>query len=62
MEGNMEEKNTIKKSEKGLLKTIVIIIIAVLFVSYFDIDMKALVSSETTKNNFSFVGELLGKV
>jgi hypothetical protein len=24
--------------------------------------MKALVSSETTKNNFSFVGELLGKV
>ncbi len=52
----------IKNSEKGLIKTILIVIIAVFVISYFDIDMKALMGSETTKNNFHFVGELLEKV
>ena len=52
----------VDKSEEGLIKTILIIVIAVFVVSYFDIDMKALLSSEVTKNNFSFVIELLGKV
>lgn len=50
------------ETEKGLIKTIVIIIIAILIISYFDIDMKKLMESETTKNNFSFVGKLLGTI
>jgi len=57
-------KINIKKnnSEKGLIQTILLIIVVILVVSYFNIDMKQLVESETTQNNFSFVGGILHKI
>ena len=41
--------------EGGLIKTIVLIIIAILIISYFGINLRALVTSPTTQDNVSYV-------
>lgn len=41
--------------QSGLIKLIVIIVIAVLILSYFSIDLKSIVESEQSKKNFSYI-------
>lgn len=41
----------------GLIKTIVLIVIAILVVSYLGINLRALVTSPTTSDNFGYVKE-----
>lgn len=41
--------------EGGLIKTILLIVIAILVVSYFGINIRALVTSPTTQDNVSYV-------
>jgi hypothetical protein len=41
--------------EKGLIKMILIIVIAILVLSYFGVNLRALVSSPTTQDNISYV-------
>ena len=48
----MKNKTT---REGGLIRTIVIIIIAILIISYFGINIRTLVTSPTTQDNVSYV-------
>lgn len=48
-------KNKAAAGNKGLIRTIVIIVIAILIVSYFGINLRALVTSSTTQDNISYV-------
>ncbi len=41
--------------EGGFIRTIVIIVIAILIVSYFGINLRALVTSPTTQDNITYV-------
>lgn len=41
--------------KRGLIKMIVIIVVALLIISYFGINIRALVSAPTTQDNFSYV-------
>ncbi len=41
--------------ERGFIKMVLVIVIALLVVSYFGINIRALVDSPTTKENFSYV-------
>ena len=41
--------------EGGLIKTILLIVIAILVVSYFGINLRALVTSPTTQDNVTYV-------
>lgn len=43
------------RREDGFIRALVIIIIAILIISYFGINLRALVTSPTTKDNFSYV-------
>ena len=43
--GNNFRENLVKNSEKGIIKTTVIIVIAILIISYFDINMKEIFES-----------------
>ncbi|HUD04250.1 MAG TPA: hypothetical protein VMR73_02040 [Candidatus Paceibacterota bacterium] len=40
---------------RGLIRTIIIIIIAILILSYFGISIQSVINSPTTQNNFSYV-------
>ena len=41
--------------ERGLIKMILVIIVALLIISYFGINIRALVNSPTTQDNVSYV-------
>ena len=41
--------------QKGFIKTIVIIVVALLIVSYFGLNLRQLADAPTTKDNFSYV-------
>lgn len=41
--------------QRGLIRTIVVVIIAILIVGYFGIDLKKVIESEQNKENFSYI-------
>jgi hypothetical protein len=45
--------------ESGLVRTILIILIAVLVLAYFGIDLRAIVSSPTGQSNLTFIKDIL---
>jgi len=48
--------------QSGLIQLIVIIVIAILVISYFGFSLRDLGEDETTKDNFSFVTEWLSVI
>lgn len=48
-------KKRVPAGNRGLIRTILLIIIALLIVSYFGINLRTLVSSPTTQDNISYV-------
>jgi uncharacterized membrane protein len=48
--------------QQGIIKLIVIIIIAVLVLSYFGINIKNVAESDVGRSNFGYVGELTAKL
>jgi hypothetical protein len=47
--------NTPTSTNKGLVKIILLIVIALLILSYFGFNLRALISSPTTQDNFGYV-------
>jgi hypothetical protein len=47
------------KTQQGLIKIIVIIVIAVLILSFLGIDIKQAIESPTTKHNFSYITQAI---
>lgn len=43
------------KKEQGFIRTIIIVIIAILVVSFLGVDIKKVIDSPTTQHNFSYV-------
>jgi hypothetical protein len=50
------------KRETGLIKLILLIVVALLALSYYRVDLRALVESEQTAANFQYVWGLLTDV
>ncbi len=48
-------KNNASAGKRGLIKMIVIIIIALLVLSYFGINLRSLINAPTTQDNFTYV-------
>lgn len=46
-------------TQKGIIKMIVLIVAAILILSYFGYNLRAIVSSPNTQDNFSYVGGIL---
>jgi len=44
---------------KGIIQTIIIIVIALLVLSYFGYNLRSIATSPTAQDNFSYVGEVL---
>ncbi|MFH1402120.1 MAG: hypothetical protein ABIG87_00665 [Patescibacteria group bacterium] len=44
-----------KNDNRGLVKWIIIILIAIIILSYFGFDLRAIVGSDATQNNLSYV-------
>lgn len=55
--------NPIKKREpsRGLIRTIILIVIALLVLSYFGLNIRSIVNSPAGQENFSYVQELMIK-
>ena len=49
------------RSQQGLIKLIVLIIVAILVLSYFKINLRQLVNSDTTQSNFEYVWSWVAK-
>jgi hypothetical protein len=49
-----------KKS--GFIQLILLIVVVVLVLSYFGISIKSVANSTTGQENFSFIGDILGKI
>mgnify|MGYP000964894786 CR=1 FL=1 len=47
-------KNTYQTGERGFIKWILLIIVALLVISYFGINLRELISSPTTQDNFAY--------
>jgi|SRR3989344_3274372 len=46
-------------AQRGIIKTIFLIILAISILSFFDVDLRALASSERLQENFLYVKEIL---
>ena len=46
-------------SDRGLVKTIILVVIALLILSYFGFNLRTIVASETFQDNWSFVKNLI---
>ena len=56
-------KNISKLSQnRGLIRTIVLIVIALLILSYFGLNLRDIVNSPAGKDNFSFTQEVMIKI
>lgn len=49
-------------TQTGLVKTIIVIIVALLILSYFGFNLRSLINSPTTQDNFSYVKNFTVKV
>ena len=47
---------------KGIIQTIIIIVIALLILSYFGYNLRSIATSPTAQDNFSYVGEVVSNV
>ncbi len=50
------------KTNQGLIKTILIIIIAIIILGYFGFDIRSAIESPTTKDNFNYVQKIVWQV
>ncbi|MCC7004927.1 hypothetical protein IT397_03355 [Candidatus Nomurabacteria bacterium] len=48
--------------KRGLVGTIVVIIVAIIVLSYLGFDLRKIFQSEYMQSNFSYIGEILRKV
>lgn len=44
---------------RGLIKLLLVLVVAIIVLGYFRIDLRAIVESEPVQNNLRYVGELL---
>lgn len=51
-----------KSNERGFVKTIVIIVVALLVISYFGLNLRQIISSPTTQDNFGYVWSQIVRV
>ncbi|MEK7644832.1 MAG: hypothetical protein AAB391_00710 [Patescibacteria group bacterium] len=51
-----------KGSNRGFLKMIILVIIAILILSYFGFNLKDIAESDTSKSNFSYIWNFLSYV
>ncbi len=51
-----------KSQDRGFLKMIILVVIAILILSYFGFNIKDIAESETSKSNFSYVWGFLSYV
>lgn len=49
-------------TDRGIIRTIIIIVVALLVLSYFGYNLRDIVNSPTSQSNFSYVGEVIGNV
>jgi hypothetical protein len=47
----------LKNEQGGLIRTIILVVIFLLVVSYFGLNLRDVINDPTTQNNFSFVWE-----
>lgn len=45
----------IREGQRGIIKTIIIIVIAIVIISYFGFDLKRIIESPQTQRNFGYV-------
>lgn len=43
------------KTEQGFIKTIILVVVALIIISFLGIDIKQVIDSPTTQHNFSYV-------
>lgn len=48
-----------ENKEQGFIKTIVIIVVALIILGYLGIDIKQVIDSPTTQHNFSYVTQVI---
>ncbi len=53
------DKKFSRASKKGFVKEILLVVIAIIILSYLGINIKDILDSESVKNNFLYVWELL---
>jgi hypothetical protein len=46
-----------KQTNKGLVKTVIVIVIALLVISYYGLNLREIVNKPTTQDNFSYIKE-----
>jgi len=51
-----------RKGQGGLIKTIVLIVIALLIISYYGLNLRDIATSPTAQDNFGYVGSVLGRI
>ncbi len=51
-----------KNQQGGFFKWIIIIVIALIVLSYYGFDVRKVVESQTSKNNFAYAGEVVADV
>ena len=49
-------------TDKGIIKIILIIVVAILVLSYFGYNIRSIATSPTSQDNFSYIGEVLSNV
>ena len=48
--------------DRGIIRTIIIIVVALLILSYFGYNLRTIANSPTAHDNFSYVGEVLSNL
>ena len=51
--------NTKKRSERGLIKMIILIVIALIILGYFGYNLRSIISSPTVHDNLAYVWDLI---
>lgn len=55
-------KTTLKNDQRGLIKMIIIIIIAVLILSWYGVDIKNFFSSDMVQKNFGYIWNFISSI
>jgi len=59
---NRQSPKSKTSGQSGIIRFILLILVAVILLSYFGFDLRSIVEDEQTQSNFAFVGEWVGVV
>ncbi|MFA5934506.1 MAG: hypothetical protein WC827_01310 [Candidatus Paceibacterota bacterium] len=54
--------NYLKEEKKGFIKTIILIIVALIILGYFGFDVENIIKSERVQKNLNYVWDIVSKV